>query len=137
MENGANGAVWGTEMDRRALRLLRISGDSPGRSPNTIGCAFSLIPFRAGACRYASPGSRPLHPIGPTPLSSAPKGDKKYVYHYGDRPEEFYDFSEDPSENNNLADERSPGELRKRRLELLEWRARVEAMYSPPPDRGR
>jgi lipoteichoic acid synthase len=65
------------------------------------------------------------------------EGDQKYVYHYGDRPQGFYDLSEDPLERNNLADERSPGELRKRRYDLLEWRARVDAMYSPPPDRAR
>ncbi len=34
----------------------------------------------------------------------------------------------------SLADERDPDELRRRRRhDLLEWRARVDAMHSPPP----
>jgi hypothetical protein len=55
--------------------------------------------------------------------------------HYGDRHEEFYDLSEDPLERRNLADERDPAELRKHRYDLLEWRARVEVMYSPTSSR--
>jgi lipoteichoic acid synthase len=65
------------------------------------------------------------------------EGGEKYVYHYGDRPEEFYDLSEDPLERNNLADEIASEKLEKRRYELLKWRARVEVMYSPPPSRTR
>jgi lipoteichoic acid synthase len=61
------------------------------------------------------------------------EGDEKYIYHYGDRPEELYDLTEDPLERNNLADERDADELRQRRHDLLEWRARVDAMYTPPP----
>jgi lipoteichoic acid synthase len=63
------------------------------------------------------------------------EGDEKYIYHYGDRHEEFYDLSEDPLERHNLADERDPAELRKHRYDLLEWRARVEVMYSPTSSR--
>ena len=33
----------------------------------------------------------------------------------------------------SLSDERDPDELRRRRHNLLEWRARVDAMYTPPP----
>ena len=57
------------------------------------------------------------------------KGNKKYIYHFGDRPEEFYDLSEDPLEKDNLADEVPPEELAQRRDELLEWRARADAAY--------
>ncbi len=53
----------------------------------------------------------------------------KYIYHYGDRPEELYDLSEDPQEQNNLAGEADPDELERRRVELLEWRAKVDAVY--------
>jgi lipoteichoic acid synthase len=57
------------------------------------------------------------------------KGSEKYVYHYGDQPDELFDLSKDPEEKNNLAGELNDEELEKRRVELLEWRARVNAMY--------
>lgn len=53
----------------------------------------------------------------------------KYIYHYGDRPEELYDLSEDPQERNNLADEADPAELGRKRNELLEWKVKVGAVY--------
>jgi lipoteichoic acid synthase len=49
------------------------------------------------------------------------KGYEKYIHHYGDEPDEFFDLSEDPLEKRNLADERAE-EARKRRDELLAWR---------------
>ena len=60
------------------------------------------------------------------------KGDEKYVYHYGDRPDEAYDLSEDPREKTNLAAERGEGWLEERRMEVLNWAARVEAAYEAP-----
>jgi lipoteichoic acid synthase len=63
------------------------------------------------------------------------EGEEKYVYHYGDRPEELFDLSEDPLEKDNLAGERSAGSLGERRRELLAWAARVEAMYEAPEGR--
>jgi arylsulfatase A-like enzyme len=57
------------------------------------------------------------------------KGYEKYIYHFGDRPEEIFDLSKDPSERQNLADERSSEELEERRQELLEWRAKVSSRY--------
>jgi arylsulfatase A-like enzyme len=60
------------------------------------------------------------------------KGDKKYIYHFGSQPEEFYDHSEDPLEKNNVANEVPPEELEARREELLEWRTRADAAYRLP-----
>jgi lipoteichoic acid synthase len=56
------------------------------------------------------------------------KGFEKYIYHFDDKPEEIFDLSKDPSERENLAEERSE-EANKRRLELLEWRAKVNSRY--------
>jgi arylsulfatase A-like enzyme len=58
----------------------------------------------------------------------------KYIYHYGDEPEELYDLSEDPREENNLSGEADPTELERRRTELLEWRAKVDAVYAASPE---
>ncbi|MCA1715974.1 MAG: sulfatase-like hydrolase/transferase [Actinobacteria bacterium] len=59
------------------------------------------------------------------------RGFEKYVYNYGNLPDEFFDLSEDPYEQNNLADERSEEEINERREDLLEWRRRDDAEYGP------
>jgi arylsulfatase A-like enzyme len=56
------------------------------------------------------------------------KGNEKYIYHFGDQPDEFFNLAEDPNERQNLAESR-PEEVEKRRNELLEWRAKVDAKY--------
>jgi lipoteichoic acid synthase len=63
------------------------------------------------------------------------EGTEKYVYHYADRSEEFYDLSRDPLERKNIAEEVAPEELKERRDALLEWRTRVDAIYSSSPSR--
>ncbi|MDQ3911876.1 MAG: sulfatase, partial [Actinomycetota bacterium] len=57
------------------------------------------------------------------------KGDEKYIYHYGNQPDEVFDLSNDPLEKNNLAESYSKEELDKRRKELLNWRSTVNATY--------
>lgn len=57
------------------------------------------------------------------------EGDEKYIYHYGNKPEEYYDLSEDPLEKNNIADEQSKKELKSRRKDLLSWKAGVDKIY--------
>ena len=65
------------------------------------------------------------------------KGTEKYIYHYGDQPDELFDLSEDPFEKRNLADERDKREMDERRRELLAWASRLDAEYgsfpAPPP----
>src|SRR5215217_5198171 len=56
-------------------------------------------------------------------------GDQKYIYFFGNQLEEAYDLSSDPSESNDLADERSEEELKRRRADVLAWYSRVNAMY--------
>ena len=55
-------------------------------------------------------------------------GDHKYIYHYGNRPEELFDLSEDPLEEDNLANEH-PEEVEQRRKDVLAWRSRIDAVY--------
>ncbi len=56
------------------------------------------------------------------------QGSEKYIYHYGNQPDEFFDLSEDPLERRNLAGERGE-EIRERREALLQWRSSVNASY--------
>jgi arylsulfatase A-like enzyme len=57
------------------------------------------------------------------------KGTEKYIYHFDDRPDELFDLATDPAEQINVAGERSPDELQKRRSELVAWRAQVRSLY--------
>ena len=57
------------------------------------------------------------------------KGTEKYIYFFGNKPEELYDLSSDPLETNNLADKKSSKEMRARRSEVLAWYSRVNATY--------
>jgi arylsulfatase A-like enzyme len=65
------------------------------------------------------------------------KETEKYIYHYGDQPDELFDLSEDPLEQRNLADERDKKEMDERRRELLAWASQLDAEYgnfpAPPP----
>jgi lipoteichoic acid synthase len=57
------------------------------------------------------------------------QGYQKYIYHYGDQPDEVFDLSKDPLEKHNLADGYSKEDLDKRREDLLKWRSEVNAYY--------
>jgi lipoteichoic acid synthase len=57
------------------------------------------------------------------------RGPEKYIYHYGNQPDELFDISKDPFERKNLADGLGSEELDKRREDLLKWRSGVNATY--------
>lgn len=57
------------------------------------------------------------------------KGDQKYIYFYGNQPEEVYNIKKDPLEQHNLAKDLSADELKKRRTEVLAWFSKVNATY--------
>ncbi|MDQ3834838.1 MAG: sulfatase-like hydrolase/transferase, partial [Actinomycetota bacterium] len=57
------------------------------------------------------------------------KGEEKYVYNYGNQPDEVFNLSKDPLEENNLASLYSKEELDKRREDLLAWRSKVDSEY--------
>ena len=65
------------------------------------------------------------------------KGNEKYIYFFGNQPEEVYDLSSDPLESKNLADELSEKELKERRTAVLAWYSRVNAMYEKQKPRGK
>jgi arylsulfatase A-like enzyme len=58
------------------------------------------------------------------------KGAEKYVYHYGNQPEELFDLAQDPAEQRNLVAGERPEEVAERSKELLRWRSEVNATYS-------
>jgi lipoteichoic acid synthase len=57
------------------------------------------------------------------------QGDEKYIYFFGNQPEEVYDLASDPLEKNNIANELSKKELKHKRLQVLAWYSKVNATY--------
>lgn len=54
---------------------------------------------------------------------------EKYIYHYGNKGDEFFDLSTDPHERNNVADQQPDKKLKERRQNLLVWQSTVNAIY--------
>src|SRR5215217_5117427 len=93
-----------------------VDGEYPGRT------LFSLPEERSMffGCR-------------PDLLSAARiQGQKKYVNHYGNRPEEYYDLKKDPLEKHNLISKVGEKKLDRFRSELLAWHAEATAAYAQP-----
>jgi lipoteichoic acid synthase len=57
------------------------------------------------------------------------KGNEKYIYFFGNQPEEVYDISKDPYEHHDIAGELSDEKLKNKRLQVLAWYSKVNAMY--------
>jgi lipoteichoic acid synthase len=60
------------------------------------------------------------------------QGQQKYIYHFGNRPEEYYDLKKDPLEKNNLIGKVGEKELDRYRSEALAWHAEATATYARP-----
>ena len=57
------------------------------------------------------------------------EGYDKYIHHYANWPDEFFDLSEDPLEAQNLVGERG-NEMDKRREELFAWHSEAKVLYA-------
>jgi lipoteichoic acid synthase len=57
------------------------------------------------------------------------RDDKKYIYHYGNKAEEYFDLSSDPYERHNIIGRLDEEKIEALREDLLTWEGRVEASY--------
>jgi hypothetical protein len=57
------------------------------------------------------------------------RDDKKYIYHYGNKAEEYFDLSSDPRERHNIIGRLGEKKIEALRNDLLTWEGRVEASY--------
>jgi lipoteichoic acid synthase len=62
------------------------------------------------------------------------KGDEKYIYFFGNQPDEVYDLSKDPYEHHDIAERLSNAELKQKRSQVLAWYSRVNATYEQHQD---
>jgi lipoteichoic acid synthase len=78
------------------------------------------------------PEDRPLFfGCRPDLLSAARiEGQEKYIYHFGNQPEEFYDLAKDPLEQHNLIARVGREELDRWRQEVLKWHAHASDAYN-------
>jgi lipoteichoic acid synthase len=60
------------------------------------------------------------------------QGQQKYIYHFGNQQEEYYQLKKDPLEKNNLIGKVGKRELDRFRSEVLEWHAESTAAYPQP-----
>jgi arylsulfatase A-like enzyme len=84
-----------------------------------------------GASMLTPPGHRTLRASCyhvHTCLASI-RDDKKYIYHYGNRAEEYFDLSKDPHERHNIIERLDEEKIEALRHDLLAWEARVQASY--------
>jgi lipoteichoic acid synthase len=56
-------------------------------------------------------------------------GDEKYIYHYGNKGDEYFDLSKDPHERNNIIGRLDEEKIKALRHDLLAWASRIEASY--------
>jgi len=57
------------------------------------------------------------------------KDDEKYIYHYGNKADEYFDLSVDPYERDNIIEQQGEAKIEALREDLLAWEGRVEASY--------
>lgn len=55
-------------------------------------------------------------------------GTEKYIFHFGQRPDEFFDLAEDPHETRNVLAKQDRRKIEAVRADLLRWRAQVRGM---------
>jgi phosphoglycerol transferase MdoB-like AlkP superfamily enzyme len=64
------------------------------------------------------------------------RDDKKYIYNYGNKPDEYFDLARDPQERHNIIEQQSEEKIEVLRKDLLRWEARIEASYEQQRDSG-
>ena len=57
------------------------------------------------------------------------RGEEKYIYHYGNKADEYFDLSVDPRERDNIIEQQDEARIKALREDLLAWEGRVEASY--------
>lgn len=105
---------------------------------DVVPTALALAGFRGTAGEYS--GHSLLDPLPDRFVPAACyrrfqclagiRGAEKFIYYYGNQPDELFDLDEDPHELNNLA-ATDPLRVARWQADLVNWRESVHAMYEP------
>ncbi len=109
----------------------------PANQLDVMPTVIDLLGYNVGGGTY--PGSSLVRPLpmdravyascfyDRTCLASIKKNEK-YVYHFGNQDDEYFDLAKDPAEKQNVADDHAE-EIERRRESLLAWRSKVNTIY--------
>ncbi|GAA3612050.1 LTA synthase family protein [Microlunatus ginsengisoli] len=124
--------------DPRHPKARRV--EQPVQLTSVLPTVVDALGFRVSGGSY--PGESLLQLAGSDPPPAPPvrlacyvdnrclasiEGSQKYVFHFGQQPDEFFDLATDPGERHNIISAQNPDTIAALRADLLAWRAEVRA----------
>ena len=117
-------------LDPRPRRL-----EAPVQPTAVLATVADLLGYRIEGGRYAAssmlaPSAEPVRIAcyGDDRCLASIRGTEKYIFHFGQRPDEYFDLATDPGETNNLLAQQDRHKIAELREDLLRWRAEVRSM---------
>lgn len=108
--------------------------ETPVQQTAVLATVADLLGYRIDGGQYAASSilASPGEPVriacyGDDRCLASIRGTKKYIFHFGQRPDEYFDLASDPGETNNLLASQDWNAITEWREDLLRWRAEVRS----------
>lgn len=108
--------------------------ETPVQQTGVLATVADLLGYRIDGGQYAASSilSSSDEPVriacyGDDRCLASIRGTKKYIFHFGQRPDEYFDLATDPGETNNLLASQDRNAITELREDLLRWRAEVRS----------
>jgi arylsulfatase A-like enzyme len=124
--------------DPQHLQPRRV--EQPVQPTSVLPTVLDLLGFGVTGGSYPAESLTELagpHPPAAGPVRSACyvdnrclaeiNGTNKYIFHFGQQPDEFFDLASDPGERHNIINAQNPDTIAALRADLLQWRAQTRA----------